>query len=111
MDDPNVRTRLQPPQVGDPARRICDGFRGVRKTHHRSFSGWSPRYAPAVPILRQDDPRVGCLAVPICIVAGFIVGALIAAAFGVSAGWSSTIGLIVGGIGAVVAVVVLRRDT
>ena len=58
-----------------------------------------------------DDPRVGCLAVPICIVAGFIVGALIAAAFGVSAGWSSTIGLIVGGIGAVVAVVVLRRDT
>ncbi len=68
------------------------------------------RYAPAVPILRQDDPRIGCLALPISIVAGFIVGALVAAAFGVSAGWSSTIGLIVGGIGAVVAAVVLRRE-
>ena len=63
-----------------------------------------------MPILRQDDPRIGCLALPISIVGGFIVGALVAAAFGVSAGWSSTIGLIVGGIGAVVAALVLRRE-
>ena len=63
-----------------------------------------------MPILRQDDPRIGCLALPISIVGGFIVGALVTAAFGVSAGWSSTIGLIVGGIGAVVAALVLRRE-
>ena len=67
------------------------------------------RYAPAVPILREDDPRIGCLAVPISILGGFIVGALVAASVGVSAGWSSTIGVIAGVLGAVVAAIMLRR--
>lgn len=63
-----------------------------------------------MPILRDDDPRIGCLAVPISIVAGFIVGALVAASLGTSAGWSSAIGLIVGAFGALVAVGTLWRS-
>jgi len=62
-----------------------------------------------VPILREDDPRIGCLAIPISILGGFIVGALVAASVGVSAGWSSIIGLIAGAVGAVVAWIMLRR--
>lgn len=74
---------------------------------HRSLSPC--RYAPRVPILRDDDPRVGCLAVPISILAGFIVGALIAASVGVSAAWSSVTGLLVGALGAAIAAWVLLR--
>ncbi|MEM7285126.1 MAG: hypothetical protein AAF480_02150 [Actinomycetota bacterium] len=62
-----------------------------------------------MPILREDDARIGCLAVPISILAGFIVGALVAAAVGASAGWSSITGVVVGCIGAIIAWVMLGR--
>ena len=67
------------------------------------------RYAPGVAILRDDDPRIGCLAIPICIVAGFIVVALVAAAFGASAGASSVAGLVGGVLAAAIAGWMLRR--
>ena len=51
------------------------------------------RYGDAVPILRDEDPRVGCLAVPVSAVAGFILFALVAAAVGVSAGVSGVRGI------------------
>ncbi len=60
--------------------------------------------------MRESDPRIGCLAVPLAALAGFVVPVLAAAALGATAGAS----VVAGGGGAVlaiaVAVSVLRRQ-
>jgi hypothetical protein len=56
------------------------------------------RYPARVAILRETDPNIGCLAVPISAVGGFIVLAFLAAAAGAGAALSTIIGL--GGLGA-----------
>ena len=68
------------------------------------------RYAPAVAILREADDRIGCLAVPISAVAGFIVLALVVAALGASAGAASVAGLIGAVVGVGVSIVMVRRS-
>ena len=68
------------------------------------------RYGDRVPILRDDDPRIAWLALPLAGLAGFILFALVAAAVGLSAGASGAIGL--GGtvVGMVAAAMMLRRE-
>jgi len=56
-------------------------------------------------ILQDEHPRVGCLAVPISAVAGFLLAVLLAAAVGASAGLAGVIGL----GGAAVAILVSWR--
>jgi hypothetical protein len=68
------------------------------------------RYGALVAILRETDPRIGCLAIPISAVAGFIVTALVAAAIGFGASEASVAGL-VGAAGAVMAAVLTLRRT
>lgn len=60
-------------------------------------------------ILRERDPRIGCLAVPLSLLAGFVVAALVAAALGAGSGTSTVTGLVGAGVAVVVAGVVLRR--
>lgn len=60
-------------------------------------------------ILRDDDPRVGCLALPLTAVAGFIVFALGLASVGVGAGASTVGGLVGAAIGSIIALMLVRR--
>jgi hypothetical protein len=66
-------------------------------------------YLLAVAILRESDPRVGCLALPLAFVAGLVVVMLLSAAIGLSAGGSALVGLAGGGIGVAVALAILAR--
>lgn len=60
-------------------------------------------------ILRQHDPRIGCLAVPVAALGGFIVFALVGAAFGLDAGAATVAAVVGAAVGSIVALVVLRR--
>jgi hypothetical protein len=62
-----------------------------------------------VAILRDEDSRIGCLALPISAVAGFMLFALVAAAIGVSAGASSITGLVGAGVGVGVSWITVHR--
>jgi hypothetical protein len=63
-----------------------------------------------VAILRERDARVGCLAVPITMLAGFVVGILGAAAVGAGARVSTIIGGVLALVGLVVAAAILLRS-
>ncbi len=60
-------------------------------------------------IVRESDPRVGCLAVPVSTLAGFVVTVLLAAALGASAGSSVALGLAGGAVAMVIAGWFLKR--
>lgn len=60
-------------------------------------------------ILRQHDPRIGCLALPVAALGGFIVFALVGAAFGLDAGAATVAALVGAATGAIVALVVVGR--
>ena len=60
-------------------------------------------------ILRASDPRIGCLAVPISAVAGFVLLALLAAAIGAGAATSTVVGLGGGVLAVAISAVVVRR--
>ena len=62
-----------------------------------------------MPITHKDDPRIGCLAVPLSALAGFIVFTLVAASVGFGAGYSVVIGLSGVMVGLVVAAMMTRR--
>lgn len=62
-----------------------------------------------MPILRQDHPNIGCLAVPISAVGGFLLFALLAAAVGFGSGESGVVGIGGAAVGALVAFGILRR--
>ena len=62
-------------------------------------------------ILRERDARVGCLAVPLTMVAGFVIGALAAAAVGAGSRTSTITGIVLALIGMGVAAAVLARST
>ena len=68
------------------------------------LSGGRGRYGRPVPILRDDDERLGCLALPMAGLAGLVVVALFAAAVGLGAGAASIAGV----VGAAVAAAVAR---
>jgi len=61
-------------------------------------------------ILQDEHPRVGCLAVPISAVAGFLLAVLLAAAVGASAGLAGVIGLGGAVAAAAISVAVLRNS-
>ncbi len=60
-------------------------------------------------IVRESDPRVGCVAVPGSTLAGFVVTVLLAAALGASAGSSVALGLAGGAVAMVIAGWFLKR--
>ncbi|MGI9624244.1 MAG: hypothetical protein ACR2PK_15520 [Acidimicrobiales bacterium] len=60
-------------------------------------------------ILREADPRIGCLAIPLSALGGFIVFTLVAAAVGLGAGVSGVVGLVGAVVGVAVAIRMLRR--
>lgn len=64
---------------------------------------------PVVPILRDDDPRMGCLAVPLSAVGGFVLFVLVAAALGASAGLSVIVAIVGALLGVAIAAAILRR--
>lgn len=68
------------------------------------------RYGELVPILRNDDPRIGCLALPLTALGGVVLFALVAAAVGFGAGPSGVIGLGGAVVGIVASVIMLRRS-
>jgi hypothetical protein len=63
-----------------------------------------------VAILRERDARVGCLAVPITMLAGFVVGILGAAAVGAGARVSTITGGVLALVGLVIAAAILVRS-
>jgi membrane associated rhomboid family serine protease len=67
------------------------------------------RFAP-VAITRENDPRVGCLAVPLGLIGGFVLAALGSAAVGASAGWATLAGAVGAVIGLLGALAVLRSS-
>lgn len=81
---------------------------GDGPTGHLNHVGRLGRYGAAMAILRDADPRIGCLAVPLSAVAGFVLFALVAAAIGAGSGLAGLVGI--GGlvVGIVVAAVTLR---
>ena len=64
----------------------------------------------SVAITRDDDPRVGCLAVPLGLLGGFVLAALGSAAVGVSAGWATLAGAIGALVGLLAAFIALRSS-
>jgi F0F1-type ATP synthase membrane subunit c/vacuolar-type H+-ATPase subunit K len=63
-----------------------------------------------VAILRERDARVGCLAVPITMLAGFVIGILGAAAVGAGARTSTLTGGVLAMVGLVIAAAILVRS-
>jgi hypothetical protein len=62
-----------------------------------------------VPILRDHDPRIGCLAVPLSTVAGFVVVVLAAAAAGVGASDATAAGVVGAVAGLAGGLTIVRR--
>jgi len=60
-------------------------------------------------ILRDSDPNVGCLAVPIASIGGFITAAMLSASVGAGPGLAGAVGLGGSATGSIVAWIVLKR--